>query len=104
MQTTKLNIPKKMRDEFHRLKRDIEAANQLLDEAFSRQERLAQQAEGSSLANLLAASGVSLAAERLKLLYKREADLDLEIRQAVAAQCDQDEVDSRVTLLFSATA
>jgi hypothetical protein len=104
MQTTKLNIPKKMRGEFHRLKRDIEAANQLLDEAFSRQERLAQQAEGSSLANLLAASGVSLAAERLKLLYKREAELDLEIRQAVAAQCDQDEVDSRVTLLFSATA
>ena len=104
MENEHSQIPTKLQQEMLRIRQDIISANTILAEAFHRQDRLAEQAQGSSLANLLAASGVSLAAERLKLLYKREAELELEIREALLAICDQEEVDSRVTLLLSETA
>ena len=103
MNESDIIIPEKLRAEVQRVHRDIAAANQLLMEAFDRQARLTEQAAGSELSNLLAASGVSLAAERLKLLYRREAELEEMVREHVSANLSQDdEVESRVTLLIAA--
>lgn len=103
MNETAIIIPERLRTEIQRVRRDIAAANILLTQAFDRQERLSEQATGSDWSNLLAASGVSLAAERLKLLYRREAELEEMIRAEVIPQLSQDdEVVSRVTLLIAA--